>query len=68
MSKCASFICPTNVSGHVLSSVLYNNTLFGPRSYTADDTLYKHLHETVRDTDMYTQILFSTYILGLVAK
>lgn len=52
------FICPTNVSGHVLSNTLSNKAIYGSKTYATYDTLYKYFHETVRDTDNYNKIIF----------
>lgn len=51
------FICPTNVSGSVMSDMFYTNTLFGPKSYKTYLTMYKFFHEDLRDTDHYRNLM-----------
>ncbi|VDH91409.1 Hypothetical predicted protein [Mytilus galloprovincialis] len=55
------FICPTNVSGNVLNTMLNNSTLYGSKTYTTFLTMYKFFGETVPMMELYTKMLFESF-------
>lgn len=51
------FICPTNVSGGVMKSMLCAHNLYSSKTFNTDTTIYKHYGENLSDTNRYEEII-----------
>ena len=51
------FICPTNISGQVMSSTIDSNNLYGCKTFGTNNTIHKFYGEDVQATEKYESII-----------